>query len=103
MRNGLRASEAEQTVRDATWGFVMFPTSREVLDKNERHVARHTFNPARRKRASEDAGGIQARNRRELLGAILHNQLGWQECQGVSHAGLGRDRAQAGGIARNAQ
>src|SRR5208282_6560777 len=60
--------------------------------KARHYVSRHALNPARRKRAPQGAGGIQAPGRRELQRAILHHQLGWQECQSISPSGVGGDR-----------
>src|SRR5271157_296480 len=61
-----------------------------------RYVSRHALNPSRRKRAPQGAGGVQAPVRRELQCAILHHQLGWQECQSISPSRVGGDRAQIG-------
>src|SRR3974377_632710 len=66
-------------------------TSRATV---ERYVSRHALNPARRQRAPQGAGGVQAPARRELRSAILHHELGWQECQSISPPGVGGDRTQ---------
>src|SRR5215471_10499124 len=88
IRSGLIAQIMVQPDRNDSAGRVMFTSLFGISAR--RYVSRHPFNPTRRQRASEDARGIQARNRRELQRAILYHQLGREECQSLSHAGLGR-------------
>src|SRR5512135_3216230 len=69
---------------------------RKTPKRGRNHVSRQSPNPRGRKRAAQGARGIQARNRREVQHAILHNQLGWQECPDLSLRGMGAHRAEAG-------
>ena len=62
------------------------------------HVSRKSPSSRGRQRAPQSARGIQAPDRRELWNAILHHELGRQECSSVSHGGVGGDRAQAGSL-----
>src|SRR5271157_1604118 len=90
--NGFLGQHALQSDRSCHLGPVMFTSvSRATV---ERYVSRHTLNSAGRKRAPQGASGIQAPVRRELQRAILHHQLGRQECQSISPSGVGGDRAQ---------
>src|SRR5579864_2693003 len=69
---------------------------RKAPKRGRNHVSRQSPNPRGRKRAAQGARGIQARNRRKVQHAILHNECGRQKCPDLSLRGMGAHRAEAG-------
>src|SRR3954453_11582297 len=61
---------------------------------SEKHVSRQSPNSSRRKGTVKGPRGIQARDRREVCGQILHHEFGRENCQGISLRGMGTDRAE---------
>src|SRR5262249_61832905 len=60
------------------------------------HVSRQPSNSRRRKGTAESPRGIQASDRREVRGAILHHVARRKGCTSLSLRGVAADRRKAG-------